>query len=66
MPRIENYLEALRGMKYFALLDLAQGYYQIELSPKERAKTVFVTCDENTNIHDFGWAQPRVLLIFNK
>ena len=56
MPRIDDYLEALRGMKYFALLDLAQGYYQIELSPKERAKTVFVTCDENTNIHDFGWA----------
>ena len=32
-------------MKYFALLDLAQGYYQIELSPKKRAKTVVVTCD---------------------
>jgi len=45
MPRIDDYLEALRGMKYFALLDLAQGYYQIELSPKERAKTVFVTCN---------------------
>ena len=45
MPRIDDYLEALRGMKYFALLDLAQGYYQIELPPKEIAKTVFVTCD---------------------
>lgn len=43
MPRVDEFLEALRGMKYFALIDLAQGYYQIELSPAERAKTVFVT-----------------------
>ena len=45
MPRVDEFLEALRGMKYFALIDLAQGYYQIELSPAERAKTVFVTSD---------------------
>ena len=45
MPRVDDYLEAMRGQKYFALIDLAQGYYQIELSEKERQKTVFVTPD---------------------
>ena len=45
MPRVDDYLEAMNGHKYFALLDLAQGYYQIELAPEERVKTVFVTPD---------------------
>ena len=43
IPRVD--LEAMNGHKYFALLDLAQGYYQIELAPEERVKTVFVTPD---------------------
>ena len=33
------------GMNYFALIDLAQVYYQIELEPEERIKTAFVTSD---------------------
>jgi len=45
MPRVDDYLEAMNGYKYFALLDLAQNYYQIELAPEERVKTVFVTPD---------------------
>jgi len=45
MPKVDDYLEAMRGQQYFALIDLAQGYYQIELFKEERLKTVFVTPD---------------------
>lgn len=46
MPKVDDYLEAMRGQQYFALIDLAQGYYQIKLSEEEIVKTVFVTPDE--------------------
>ena len=36
MPRADDYLEAMNGHKYFALLDLTQGYYQIELARKSK------------------------------
>jgi len=45
MPKVDDCLEAMRGQPYFALIDLAQGYYQIELSKEKRLKTVFVTPD---------------------
>lgn len=45
MPLIDEYLDSLRGMQYFSLIDLAQGYYQIELHPDERRKTVFTTTE---------------------
>lgn len=45
MPNIDTCLEALKGSKYYFSGDLAQGYHQLELAPKERRKTVFVTPD---------------------
>ena len=45
MPKVDDYLEAIRGQQYFALINLVQSYYQIELSKEERLKTVFVTPD---------------------
>ena len=51
MPRADDYLEAMNGHKYFALLDLTQGYYQIELAPEERVKTVFVITPDGKYQH---------------
>lgn len=41
MPRIEEALDALHGAKYFSSIDLAQGYYQVGISEKDRHKTAF-------------------------
>ena len=36
MPRVDEYIEALKGNHYFGIIDLAQGYHQFELDPEER------------------------------
>jgi len=41
LPRIDEALDALHGSKYFSSIDLAQGYYQVGISEKDRHKTAF-------------------------
>lgn len=43
LPRIEESLTSLYKAKYFSTLDLASGYWQVEVSPADREKTAFVT-----------------------
>ena len=43
LPRIDETLDALDGTCYFSTLDLASGYWQVELHPKDKEKTAFVT-----------------------
>lgn len=43
LPRIEESLEALGGSKWFSTLDLASGYWQVEVAPEDRPKTAFTT-----------------------
>ena len=43
LPRIEDCLDALRGNTWFSTLDLASGYHQVLMDPKDAAKTAFVT-----------------------
>jgi hypothetical protein len=50
MPRIDELLDKLHGKKFFTTLDLASGYYQIELEESAREKTVFVVED---NLYQF-------------
>ena len=38
LRRIEEALDALHGSKYFSSIDLAQGYYQVGISEKDRHK----------------------------
>ena len=45
MPVIDDFLNVLKGNEYFTVVDLTIGYYQLELAPEVRAKTVFVTED---------------------
>ena len=42
LPRIDEILDSLQGKKYFTGLDLANGYWQIEVEPNDREKTAFV------------------------
>ncbi len=43
LPRIDDLLDAARGAEIFSTLDLASGYYQLKLDPKDSHKTAFVT-----------------------
>ena len=43
LPRIDDSLDALGGAKYFSTLDLASGYWQVEMNDDARAKSAFVT-----------------------
>lgn len=45
LPLIDDQLERLQGKKYFSLLDLKSGYYQVPLSEEAKPKTAFVTPD---------------------
>src|SRR5207244_2531133 len=43
LPRIDDLLEQFREAKWFSGIDLASGYWQIEMDEKDREKTAF-TC----------------------
>lgn len=43
LPIIEDCLDSLQGSTMFCTLDLASGYYQIELDEADRKKTAFIT-----------------------
>ena len=43
LPRIDDTLDALAGAKMFSTLDLASGYWQVELDQHNQEKTAFVT-----------------------
>ncbi|TPP61407.1 Retrovirus Pol polyprotein from transposon 17.6 [Fasciola gigantica] len=41
LPRIDSTLGAVSGAKWFSTLDLASGYWQVEVHPDDREKTAF-------------------------
>ena len=43
LPLIEECIDTLSGNVYFSVLDLACGYYQIEVAESDQHKTAFVT-----------------------
>ena len=42
IPRIDDSLDALGGSRWFSTLDLASGYWQVELEEEARKKSAFV------------------------
>ena len=50
LPRIDDVLDQLGKAKYFSTLDLAAGYWQIQMNPDSRQKTAFVT---HMGLHEF-------------
>ena len=43
IPRIDDLLDQLSGKKVFSTLDAKSGYWQIQMDPKARQKTAFIT-----------------------
>ncbi|KRX51502.1 Retrovirus-related Pol polyprotein from transposon, partial [Trichinella sp. T9] len=43
LPRIDDTLDALAGSQWFSTLDLASGYWQVEVAEPDREKTAFST-----------------------
>ena len=43
LPRIDDHLDSLAGSKYFTVLDLSAGFWQVKMSPDSTEKTAFVT-----------------------
>ena len=41
IPRAEDTFDALSGAKYFSIIDLASGFWQIKVNPEDRDKTAF-------------------------
>ncbi|XP_035770170.1 uncharacterized protein LOC118455412 [Neolamprologus brichardi] len=42
LPNIEETFTALSGAKWFSVMDLKSGYYQVEMAEEDKAKTAFV------------------------
>ncbi len=53
LPRIDETLDTLAGARLFSTLDLASGYWQVEVDPVDQEKTAFATT--------FGVYQFRVM-----
>ena len=43
LPRIDDTLDALGSAQWFSTLDLASGYWQVEVDPADKEKTAFAT-----------------------
>jgi hypothetical protein len=43
LPRIDDTLESLSGATCFSTIDLAAGYWQVEMTEEDKAKTAFVS-----------------------
>jgi hypothetical protein len=43
LPRIDNTLDTLAGAKWFSILDLKSGYWQVEVHLDDKEKTAFST-----------------------
>jgi len=43
LPRIDDLLDQLGDAKYFSTLDLAAGYWQVQMDPTSQEKTAFTT-----------------------
>jgi hypothetical protein len=43
LPNISQTFDSLQGAKWFSTLDFCSGYLQVEVDPRDREKTAFVT-----------------------
>ena len=43
LPRIDDLLDQLNNAEYFSTLDLASGFWQVQVHPTSKEKTAFVT-----------------------
>ena len=43
LPRMDDTIDQLRGVKYYCTLDFLQGYHQVKMSEVSKPKTAFIT-----------------------
>jgi hypothetical protein len=43
LPRIDDTLDTLAGTKWFSILDLRSGYWQVDVHPDDKEKTAVST-----------------------
>jgi hypothetical protein len=43
LPSIQDCLDSLAGSRWFSTVDLASGYWQVEMEEKDKSKTAFAT-----------------------
>ncbi len=43
LPRIDMLLEKFEGSRWFSTMDMASGYWQVEMDEKDIEKTAFIT-----------------------
>jgi hypothetical protein len=41
LPRIKDALSRLEGSKYFSIMDMQSGYWQVQMKPKDKDKNSF-------------------------
>ena len=41
LPRIDDALDTLTSSRWFSMLDLASGYWQVKMDPADREKTAY-------------------------
>ena len=60
LPRIDDTLDMLHGSKWFSTLDLASGYWQVEMAPEDQQRTAFSTADGlfEFKVMPFGFVMP--------
>ena len=45
LPRTDDILASFKGKRYFSVMDMCHGFYQIEIEEKDRIKTSLLTLD---------------------
>ena len=50
LPRVDDALDSLAGAKFFSTLDMASGYWQVDLADEDKKKTAFTT---GKGLHQF-------------
>ena len=50
LPRVDEALDSLAGAQFFSTLDMASGYWQVDLAEEDREKTAFTT---GRGLHQF-------------
>lgn len=66
LPRIEDQMDRLAGYSLYTSLDLASGYYQIELTESAKEKTAFVTPDGQFEFNRMPFGLTNAPAIFQR